>query len=544
MNKKTRRRLRPLGVDFLPRPVGIGIQLAMETYFSWRTPSGRDVMTEEWDLLVILDGCRFDMFERQNWIDGDLSARTSLATATPQFLERTFDGKTYEDTVYVTANPMHRVDDWCPVDLDDVFHDIVDVWETDWDDGLGTLPPAAMASATKAARDRYPDHRIITHFVQPHYPFIGPLGKRLAHGRMRGKRRAEGESSDADERPVWDALRDGAYSTERVRQAYEENLWLVLPYVQELIDALDERIVVTSDHGNHVGEVVAPFPVRLFGHPPGIRTPALVTVPWLTVTDDRTKPNPPEEASDSGAGGGALSPAETAFGPSVDGDQTSPRQPEDSGEIPPAGGAESPSSRARPGPLVSVVIPTSNRNERLATAIESVRDQRYAPVETIVVDDSGTGNARPVAERYDTEYVEHTERRGANRARTHGIEIADGRHVQLLDDDDRLHPEKLSSQVPQLERTPDVGVAFCGYASDEGVRLPDPGVRGDVLEESLQFGPKAWPISTMLISASVLDDLLPLRDRTGADNNGLRIGLSTGCKSDSLAEALVYKGDD
>ncbi|WP_049910885.1 glycosyltransferase family 2 protein [Halorubrum lipolyticum] len=480
-------------------------------------------MAEEWDLLVVLDGCRFDMFERQNWIDGDLSARTSVATATPEFLERTFGGKTYDDAVYVTANPMHRIDDWCSVDLDDVFHDVIDVWETDWDDDLGTLPPAAMAAATEAARDRYPDRRIITHFVQPHYPFIGPLGKRLDHGRMRGKQRAKGENSDEEEKPIWDALRDGTYSAEPVRQAYEENLWLVLPYVRELVDALDETIVVTSDHGNHIGEVVTPFPVRLFGHPPGIRTPALVNVPWLTVTGDRTKPHPPERES-------ASHPPEEAPASGTDGGVR---------ETPRSGDAEPSDSRVRSGPLVSVVIPTDHRNERLATAIESVLDQRYAPVEIIVVDDSGTGNARAVAERYDAEYVEHPERRGADRARTSGIEVADGKYVQLLDDDDRLHPEKLSSQVPLLERDPDVGVAFCGYASDEGARLPDPAARGD----ALRFGPTDRPISTMLISASVLDDLLPLRDRTGADDGGLRIEPDTGCEFDSLADALVYKGD-
>jgi len=532
MNSKIRRRLRPLGIDSLPRPVDTGTQLAMEAYFSWRMPDGCDFMAEEWDQLVILDGCRFDMFERQNWLDGELSSRISVATETPEFLERIFGDKTYHDTVYVTANPMHRVDDWCPVDLDDVFRDVIDVWETEWDDELGTLPPEAMVEATEAAHEQYPDCRIIAHFVQPHYPFIGPLGERLEHGRMNGKERAEGKSGTADEKPVWGALRDGDYSTGRVKQAYEENLWLVLPYVQDLIDGFDGTTVVTADHGNHVGELIAPFPVRLFGHPPGIRTPELVRVPWLTVTNEQSSSQASAGAAATAAATDAT-PADPTPVSSTDGGQSVPDR---------SSPETSPRPRLREGPLVSVVIPTYYRNEQLVTAIESVRNQRYSPVEIIVVDDSGVGNARPVAEGDDVAYVEHDTQRGANRARTTGIEAASGRYVQLLDDDDRLHPEKFARQVPVLERDAATGVVYSGYLSDERRRLPDSELSGSVLEETLQFGPKACTNSTMLISASVLDDLLPLKDREGADDIGLCIELAMRCEFESVVEALVYKG--
>jgi hypothetical protein len=49
---------------------------------------------------------------------------------------------------------------------------------------------------------------------------------------------------------------------------------------------VDGRTVITSDHGNLVGERAWPVPVRLYGHPEGIRHPALVKVPWAVIEGD------------------------------------------------------------------------------------------------------------------------------------------------------------------------------------------------------------------------------------------------------------------
>jgi hypothetical protein len=248
-------------------------------------PDGCDVMAQPWDQLIILDGCRFDTFEQYNTIQGSLEVRLSKAARTPEFLERNFSGATHRDVIYVTANPMHRVDRWCSVDLDRVFYEVVDVWATDWDEELGTVHPETMTSATKHVRERFPERRVISHFVQPHFPFIGPLGRELAHSGIRGKGLAEQESVEDQQKQVWQALREGDFSVDRVRAAYEENLKLALPHIKELVETSDGVTVVTSDHGNHFGEFAWPFPIRLYGHPGDFRTPELIRIPWLTVGD-------------------------------------------------------------------------------------------------------------------------------------------------------------------------------------------------------------------------------------------------------------------
>jgi hypothetical protein len=251
-------------------------------YHAATSPSGDNLLDEDWDHLVILDGCRYDVFKQLNTIDGSLDFRHSVGSNTNEFLEKTFDDRRADDVVYVTANPMHLVEEWCSVNLSVAVHDVVDVWRTDWDDELGTVPPTAMTDAVLRARQQYPDRRLLCHYVQPHYPFIGPLGRGIPH---RGMVESTGEGTvDGSTAPnVWERLQDGQLDRDTVWQAYKENLELVLPEVKRLLNQLSGRLVVTADHGNHAGEFAFPFPVRIYGHPEGLRTAALVKVPWLVV---------------------------------------------------------------------------------------------------------------------------------------------------------------------------------------------------------------------------------------------------------------------
>jgi len=247
----------------------------------------------DWDHLLLLDACRYDQFRRLHAFPGEVEPRISVGSATPEFLERTFGGESCFDTVYVTANPMYR-----HVGLDQVFHAVVDVWQTHWDEDRRTVWPEAVFEATQEARERYPNKRILSHFMQPHYPFLGETGRKISHAGFEWTKRIveEGESS-RDDPTVWALAAAGEISDESVRAAYDENLEMVLPYVEGLVDTADGRTVVTSDHGNLLGERIAPFDGKRYGHPPGTDVDALRKVPWLVIeTGDRRRiePEPPE----------------------------------------------------------------------------------------------------------------------------------------------------------------------------------------------------------------------------------------------------------
>jgi len=194
------------------------------------------------------------------------------------------------------------------------------------------------------------------------------------------------------------------------------------------------------------------------------------------------------------------------------------------------------------GERVSVVIPTYYRNEMLADAIESARRQTHQPVEIVVVDDSGTGNAQFVVESYpDVAYVEFDENRGPQAAREAGVRTTTGRYVQFLDDDDMLRPTKLSAQLPLF--TDAVGAVYCGYQDAESgtIELPDPTVRGDILERALTL--ETWPCNTdtLLIERGVLESMLPFEHHHGAEDDGFRIELARRTRFDFVDAPLVVR---
>jgi len=136
---------------------------------------GLDVFERDWDTLCILDACKYDLFEERNTLPGNLEKVVSRSSSTKEFLRANFHGREFLDTVYVTGSPMlHRLRDR----IDTQFHDVINVWQEEgWDETCRTVMPETMADATRKARAEYPNKRLFVHFLQPHYPFIGPIGR-------------------------------------------------------------------------------------------------------------------------------------------------------------------------------------------------------------------------------------------------------------------------------------------------------------------------------------------------------------------------------
>lgn len=252
--------------------------------------AGVDVFGADWDNLLVLDACRYDMFEKQHGLDGRLETRQSRASSTREWLHANFDGKELLDTVYVTANPMlyrHRES------VDVTFHDVVHVWQEDgWDETHKTVLPETMTERALAVADEFPNKRLLVHYIQPHYPFLTddqPFENSQAFLRP-------------DEPGSWHQIMTGELTVDRdtVWRAYRGTLDRALPSVERLIDGLAGKTVVTADHGNMVGDRARPFPIVEWGHPRGIYTEQLVTVPWL-VNDGNRRDLVAEEPAESTA---------------------------------------------------------------------------------------------------------------------------------------------------------------------------------------------------------------------------------------------------
>lgn len=248
-----------------------------------------DFFEEDWDNLLLLDACRYDTFEDVASLPGSVEPRYVESSSTIEFLNRYLDGRDLTDTVYVTANPqLYRKSDRGYVSVE--FHDVVQVWQEEgWDDDYSTVRPETVADAAERAAERYPDKRIVVHFLQPHYPYLGPTGR---------------EHFDNDSLDFFNRVLNGDVDVddEILRRAYRENLEAVVPSVERLLEALRGKTVVSADHGEMFGERAFPLPMQEYGHPSGIHTEELTKVPWHVHEDGTRKDVVAGESTAAGTG--------------------------------------------------------------------------------------------------------------------------------------------------------------------------------------------------------------------------------------------------
>lgn len=118
--------------------------------------------------------------------------------------------------------------------------------------------------------------------------------------------------------------------------------------------------------------------------------------------------------------------------------------------------------------LVSVIIPTFNREDLLIESIDSVFKQTYRPIECIIIDDGSTDNTESKIKsliqeledkRFTLKYIKQSNS-GAPSARNLGTIESRGEYIQYLDSDDLLYPNKLEKQVNYLNNNLQVDGVF------------------------------------------------------------------------------------
>lgn len=244
--------------------------------------SGDHVYNEEWDLLIILDGCRYDTLNRlsdEYSFINSVEERISVGTWSGEWIENTFTGG-IPKTKYITGNPFSEEFLSCSnVDVDEV-------WKYEWSDEHGTVLPDPLTDRAIDSRrsESYP--RTVVHYMQPHHPFV--------NSDVKGDHEIEKVgSADQIENDIWDSLRKGDTSVEEVLDGYEDNLRFVLDNISQLIDNTTGRVVITADHGNAFGEK------GFYGHPMGVYTKAVRQVPWCVINaEDSGRHNPDVDDND------------------------------------------------------------------------------------------------------------------------------------------------------------------------------------------------------------------------------------------------------
>lgn len=280
-----------------------------------RYPDGRNVFDHDWDLLVVLDACRFDAFsavaDDVPWIESFEEVR-SIGSMSAEWTLKTFTRKHRDviaDTALVTGNIWtdeilnpHRetgkykraiergLPKWDTVTTDDFSYyeytrGFIDEDEKLHPDSRGS-PHILTDRAISVARNEEFD-RMIVHYMLPHKPLIADAldwtpGETTTEELMAGPERTR------DLEPVeqsYGLVNNGDVPRERLVDLYRKNLCLGLEYVDVLRNNVDaETVVVTADHGESFGEH------GIWAHPFGFPMGPVKTVPWAetTATDRQT----------------------------------------------------------------------------------------------------------------------------------------------------------------------------------------------------------------------------------------------------------------
>ena len=248
--------------------------------FMMRNGTGTNVMQKDWDNLIICDALRYDYFVKYNSLDGNTERIISKGAHSWEFMKNNFVGREHHDTVYVTANPhVARLSD-------DIFHDIKTCFDDNvWNDEIGTVLPKHVVKKTINTYRQHQNKRLIVHFMQPHGPHIGSTADKYRERLELSSWSPPETDSENSTGLRWDrACESDKISTEEIRRAYAESVKYILDHVESLQKEIDGKSVVTSDHGQMLGEGILTGIGEVYGHPHDLYTPALRAVPWFEMS--------------------------------------------------------------------------------------------------------------------------------------------------------------------------------------------------------------------------------------------------------------------
>jgi len=205
-------------------------------------------------------------------------------------------------------------------------------------------------------------------------------------------------------------------------------------------------------------------------------------------------------------------------------------------------------------PLVSVVIPSYNRPDKIGAAIEAVFEQTYDNLEVIVVDDHSdvpvtNALSEDVVSHKDVVVLRHDENKGASAARNTGTKYANGEFISFLDDDDIWYESKIENQIRTFEATnDDIGVVYSyieHVGADGTTILIDNQECRDNVTEALLYGNCVGSFSTVMVRSNIVELAGLLDERLSSwQDREWYFRLSIHCKFQSTGTVEVVHRHD
>jgi hypothetical protein len=283
------------------------LELALRTpltYINTKTTIGTNVLSCDWDVLVLLDTCRVDALQEvapEYEFLSNIDSKRSVGGRSPEWIAKTFIQeyeKIIQNTAYLSANVFSKQilqerhhESASPsevnlaysllgriptVDVSSLGHfEYLYEYEPVGEDGPlghkdGGTPPRYVTDRGIAVGREHDFDRLILHYLQPHPPYV-------ANAVESGRELKQYESD------WWGYLGEtGDYET--IWDTYLDELRYVLDDVEILLENIDaETVAISADHGESFGEYWE------YGHKTGSVNPYVRTVPWVETTAKDTE---------------------------------------------------------------------------------------------------------------------------------------------------------------------------------------------------------------------------------------------------------------
>lgn len=101
-------------------------------------------------------------------------------------------------------------------------------------------------------------------------------------------------------------------------------------------------------------------------------------------------------------------------------------------------------------PKVSIIVTTKNEEKNLGRLLDSVKNQKYKNIETVVVDNNSTDKTKEIAKKYTKKVFNKGPERSVQR--NFGVEKSSGKYVVILDADMELSPKVIGCCVKSIKK--------------------------------------------------------------------------------------------
>lgn len=134
-------------------------------------------------------------------------------------------------------------------------------------------------------------------------------------------------------------------------------------------------------------------------------------------------------------------------------------------------------------PLVSICMPTFNKAEYLAEAVNSALNQTYKKIEVVVFDDGSTDSTHTLLDYFtekDPKRFHHlfvlAGNIGIAKARNNAVAASNGDFIAVMDSDDIMAPDRIKDAIKAFKKDPTLDFVYTSYLQGDENGKPFNGV--------------------------------------------------------------------